>query len=106
MTGDGKPGDAVTDKWREVFEKNRRETEVSLTRLEVRSDMKSMGEDEISSVIDQRTLEAQRKKESEPPTSGYGGQAIMFVRSVKAWPQVIVALSVLALVAWYMWLHK
>lgn len=67
MTGETKPGEASADKWRDEFEKNRKESDVSLTRLEVRAEMKSIGEDEISSVIDQRTLEVQRKKESDPP---------------------------------------
>jgi hypothetical protein len=33
MTGESKPGVASADKLREEFEKNRKETDVSLTRL-------------------------------------------------------------------------
>lgn len=68
MTGESKPGKASADKWRDEFEKNRKESDNSLTRLEVRAEMKSFGEEENSAVIDQRTLEAQHKKESEPPS--------------------------------------
>jgi hypothetical protein len=67
MSGETKPGEASADKWRERFEHKRKESEVALTRLEVRADMKSKGEEEISSVIEERTLEAQRRKMSDPP---------------------------------------
>ena len=67
MTGDSKPGNASADKWRERFEHGRQKSEASLTRLEVRAEMKSHGEEEISAVIDERTLEAQRRKASEAP---------------------------------------
>ena len=67
MTGGDKPGDATADKWRERFEQGRKESETALTRLEVRADMKSKGEEEISAVIDERTLEAQRSKSTDPP---------------------------------------
>ena len=68
MPNGDKPGDALGDKWRETFERNRKERETRVTRTEVRADMKSLGEEEVSAVIDQRTLEAARQKESEPPS--------------------------------------
>lgn len=70
MTGNDKPGNALADKWREKFEHNRKETDLPLTRLEVRADMKSCGEEELSDVIDRETLERQKVKaiESEPPS--------------------------------------
>ncbi len=66
--GETKPGNASADRWRELFEQRRKEADAAVTRLEVRADMKSFGEEEISEVIEQRSLEAQRKKESEPPS--------------------------------------
>jgi len=68
MTGDSKRGDAVADKWRETFERNRKETDGPITRLEVRADMKSSGEEELSDIIDQETLKRQAAKDSDPPT--------------------------------------
>lgn len=65
MTGNSKPGEASADKLREEFEKNRKESDLSLTRLEVRAEMKSAGEEELSGVIEQETLERQRKKETD-----------------------------------------
>lgn len=103
MTGDGNRGDAVADKWRESFASSRRETDLALTRLEVRADMKSFGEEEDSAVIDQRALEAQRKKESEPPT-GYGKDAAGLIKAVKGWPQAVFGLGLLLLLGFCAWL--
>lgn len=99
MTGDSKPGDAVADKWREEFERNRKETDVPLTRLEVRADMKSSGEEELSDVIDRETLERQRVKgiESEPPSKASPYVIVLtVVRKFPAWGAVIVALAAIA----------
>ncbi len=91
MNGD-KPGDAVADKWAEEFERNRREREKKLTRLEVRAEMKSRGEEEISEVITQRALEAQRKKDSEPPSKANPVVVVLaIVRKFPPWGAVIVA---------------
>lgn len=103
--GEAKPGEALADKWRERFEKDRREEELALTRLDVRADMKSMGEDEISEVIDQRALE-RHKKDSDAPPSGHSKIAISLVKAVKGWPQALVALGIIALVAFWLWLRK
>ena len=70
MNGEKKHGDAAADKWREDFERRRKEADLALTRLEVRADMQSFGEEEDTGVIDQRTLERQQKREgSDPPPS-------------------------------------
>lgn len=97
--GEAKPGDAAADKWRERFEKLRRDEERALDRLDVRADMKSMGEDEISEVIEQRTLERQQKREgSDPPPSKATPLVIVLagVRKMPAWGVVIVALAAIA----------
>lgn len=98
MTGDKERGDAVADKWRDTFEKNRRESELALTRLDVRADMKSFGEEEDSAVIDQRALEAQRKKESDPPPSKASPMVIVLtmVRKFPPLGSVLVALAAIA----------
>lgn len=99
--GEQKPGDALADKWREQFDRDEREEELALTRLDVRADMKSMGEEEISSVIDQRALEARRKKDSEPPASKASPLVIVFTvaKKVPPWGAVIVILAGMALYA-------
>ena len=100
MTGDSKHGDAAADKWGETFGKNRKRTDAALTRLEVRAEMKSSGEEENSAVIDQRTLEAQHQKESEPPISKASPMVIVLTvaRKFPAWGAVLVALAGIA--AW------
>jgi hypothetical protein len=97
MTGETKPGEATADKWRERFEHNRQESESSLTRLEVRVDMKLKGEEEISAVIDERTLEAQRRKASDPPTKDkLWAIPVVIVRRVS--PTALAWLAALALI--------
>ncbi len=100
-----KPGDAVADKWSEQFEKSRKESDLALTRLEVRSEMKSAGEEELSDVIDQRTLESQsRKEESYPPSKASPMVIVLTVaKKFPAWGAVIVALAAIAA---YVYLHK
>lgn len=47
------------------------------------------------------TVEApQTKKDSNAPAK----VAVSFVQAVKGWPQAIVGLGILALLAWYAWL--
>lgn len=100
MTGEGKPGNASADKLREEFERRRKESDLSLTRLEVRADMKSAGEEELSDVIDRETLERQRAKdtsESEPPSKASPTVIVhTMVRKFPAWGAVIVALAAIA----------
>jgi len=100
MSGSGKPGESLADKWRETFEKNRKESDLSLTRLEVRAEMKSAGEDELSDVIDRETLERQKVKEaieSSPPSKASPYVIVLtVVRKFPAWGAVIVALAAIA----------
>ncbi len=105
MSGNGKPGDAKADLALEKFESNDYVLDKAITRLEVRVEMKDADEEEISSVIDQRVLEAQRKKSSLPPAgSGYSKDAVWFIRSVRGWPQAVVGLGILAFAAFIAWL--
>lgn len=103
MTGGEKSGDAKGDVAREKFESNDEVLDKAITRLEVRASMKSVNEEENSAVIDQRVLEAQRKKSSLPP-AGYSKEAVWFIRSVRGWPQAVVGLGLLAFAAWIAWL--
>ncbi len=97
MTGESKPGIASADKWRERFEHNRKKSESALTRLEVRAEMKSAGEEEISAVIDERTLEAQRRKSSAPPGKDkLWAIPVVIVRRVS--PTALAWLAALALI--------
>jgi len=105
MSGSQKHGNAKADVAREKFESNDEVLDRAITKLEVRADMKSAGEEEISSVIDQRALEAQRKKSSLPPAgSSYSKDAVWFIRSVRGWPQAVVGLGLLAFAAFIAWL--
>lgn len=106
MSGSGKPGDAIADKARDTFAKNDRDLDSAIMRLEVRAEMRSAGEDELSSIIDQRTVEAQKQKENSlrAPPSGYSKDAVLFIRSVRGWPQAIVGLGLLAFLAFIAWL--
>lgn len=104
MSSDDKRGDAVADAQRERFAKGRRESDLALTELEVRAEMKSMGEDETTDVIQREALERQKKKGSDPP-SQRGPWAILTIPlRIKSWPQVvgfgIAALLVAVLVKW------
>jgi len=97
--GETKHGDASADKWRERFEKLRREDDRGNDRLEVRAEMKSMGEDEVSAVIDQRALEKQQQREkSDPPPSKSSPLIVVLTVAKKfpPWGAVIVALAALA----------
>lgn len=107
MTGNEKPGDAKADVAREKFKANDQALDASITKLEVRATMKSAGEEELSGVIEERTLELQRQKaaaSTSPPVSGYSKDAIWFIRSVRGWPQAVVGLGLLAFLAFLAWL--
>lgn len=103
MSTDDKRGDAVADQWRERFTKSRRETDLALTELDVRADMKSMGEEELSDVIEREALERQRKK-SDPPSQRGPWFILTIPLRIKSWPQVvgfaIAALLTAVLVKW------
>ncbi len=94
--GGTKPGDAVGDKWLDTFEKHRKATDAALTRLEVRADMKSMGEEEVSSVIDQRALEVQREREESPEKAGPLVIVLTVVRKFPPWGAVLIGLAAIA----------
>lgn len=99
MTGDTKPGDAVADKWSDTFNKNRRETDLALTRLEVRAEQRSENFEEDTGVIhmtaDQRVAE---RAKSDPPPENVSPLVIVFTVAKKfpAWGAVIVALAAIA----------
>lgn len=103
MTGDKERGDAAADKWRDTFEKSRRETDNALTRLDVRADMKSMGEDEISEVIDQRALEAQQAKGSLPERAAGGIRTVL--DGINSWQKVAALFLLCAVAAFAAWLR-
>ncbi len=97
MSGSGKPGDAKADVAREKFESNNRNLDAAITKLEIRAEMKSAGEEEISSVIDQRALEAQRLKVSDPPGKDkLWAIPVVIVRRVS--PTALAWLAALALI--------
>jgi hypothetical protein len=102
MTGDSKPGDAVADKWSEEFEKNRKDTDLALTRLEVRADLKSSGEEELSDVIDQETLARQAAKSDTPASAN---PMIVVLTIAKKFPPMGAVIVALALIAAYVLLH-
>lgn len=101
MTRDTKPGDAVADKWRETIEKNRRESDLSLTRLEVRAEMKSSGEEELSDVIDRETLERQRKKETDSEAPSKASPTVIVLTVVRKLTPLGATLIGLAAIAAY-----
>ena len=89
-----KPGDASADKWREKFEDNRKETDLSLTRLEIRAERRSAGEDELSDVINVEALKRQQLKDSDPPSKVSPMVIVLTVaRKFPAWGAVLVALA-------------
>jgi len=86
VTGDTKPGDAVADKWRDVFDRNRRERELAVARLEIRAERRSAPDlEEDTGVIHREALERQAKREgsSEPPSSK-GGVVVLVIGTVRS----------------------
>lgn len=99
MTGDSKPGDAVADKWTETFEKNRKESDLSLTRLEVRAEQRSENWEEDTGVIHQKAAQlVAAREESEPPPEKLTTLVIAYtvVKKFPAWGSVLVAVAVVA----------
>lgn len=95
MTGDKHRGDAVADKWRETFERNRRETDLSLTRLEVRAEQRSAPDiKEDTGVIHREALERHAKREarSDPPKIARG--IVHILNAIKT-PAQVLALAIL-----------
>lgn len=95
MTGDTKPGDAVADKWRDRFDKGRRDEELRLMHLDVRAEKKSMGEDEISEVIHREALLRQQAK-SDPPSGKAKAAASILKLLPEGWGRVVVVLAGIA----------
>lgn len=86
MTGDTKPGDALADKARDIFDKNRRERELAVERLRIRAEMRSEhGEEEDTGVIHREALQRQARQEtaSEPPASK-GGVVVLVIGTVRS----------------------
>lgn len=97
MTGDTKPGDALADQARDEFEKNRKERELAILRLEFRAQMRSdPDEEEDTGVIHQRALEAQRRQESEPPSGKVRVATAVLKLLPEGWGRVIVVLAGIA----------
>jgi hypothetical protein len=104
MTGDSKPGDAVADKWRDVFDRNRRERELAVARLEVRAEQRSAPDvEENTGVIHREALERQAQREAEraaadssPPRPTVLHVTLAVARKFPPWGAVLVALAAIA----------
>lgn len=86
MTGDTKPGDALADKARDEFDRNRRERELAIERLKIRAEMRSAPDlEEDTGVIHREALDRQVRRESgsEPPTSK-GGVVVLVIGTVRS----------------------
>ena len=108
--GSEKPGEALGDRVRDEFDKNRRERELSVARLEIRAEQRSAPDvEENTGVIHREALalqsrrEVERRQGSDPP-SGHAKEGIALVRSVRSWPQAVVAVAFLVVVALALWL--
>lgn len=97
---DDKRGDAVADQWREKFDKNRRERELSTERLRIRAEMRSQDLEEDTGVIHREALERQRKKESDPPSGKAKAAATILKLLPEGWGRVIVVLAGMAMVTY------
>lgn len=96
-----KRGDAVADQWRDKSDRNRRERELAIERLRQRANMRSNpDEEEDTGVIERRALEAQRRKDSEPP-SGKARVAVSVLKLLpEGWGRVLVVLAAIAAVTY------
>lgn len=100
MTGDSKPGDALADKWRDVFDRNRRERELAVARLEIRAEQRSAPDvEEDTGVIHREALarQAAQRSGSDPPSKVSPLVIVLtVVRKFPAWGSVLVALAAIA----------
>lgn len=104
MTGETKPGEAVADRWRETFEKNRKETDLSLTRLEVRAEQRSSDFEENSAVIHMEANKRIAEREGSIPAPARGIRVVL--TAVDSWQKVAALLIlVVGLLAGY-WLKS
>jgi hypothetical protein len=85
-----------SNKWRKAFAQNSAAADLAITKLEVRAEKRSMDEEEVSAVIEQEALERQRRTASIP---AHARGAVAFLGAVKTPYQAIVALALIALVA-------
>lgn len=106
MTGDTKPGDAIADKTRDEFEKNRRERELAIERLKVRAELKSAHEEEPDTGVVHLTAEQRMaERESSLPERAAGGVRHV-LDGVNSWQKVValgILCAVLAFAAWLRW---
>ena len=98
MTGDGKPGNASADRKREEFEKNRKETDLALTRLEVRAEQRSEHgeEEEDTGVIHVKAAQIVAKREAEsdaPPSKASPTVIVLTVVRKMPWPALAFLLA-------------
>lgn len=101
MTGETKPGEALADKLRDSFEKQRKETDTALTRLEIRAERRSSGEEELSDVIDRETLQRQKAKEAESEPPSKASPLVIVLTIVRKFPPMGAVIVALALIAAY-----
>jgi hypothetical protein len=108
MTGESKPGEAKADKWREEFERNRKESDISLTRLEVRAEMRSVGDFEEDTGVIHKVAEQQvAKRDSEAPKSKGSVIGVLNVAlGFKQWPQVVALAIIVGGLLVYLFLRK
>lgn len=98
-----KPGDAKKDRVQEELDKLIKEAELANLRVGMRAEMRSAGEEEISSVIDQRLLETQLRRASQPD-SGTPAQVKGLARVLELLPMWGRVAVVLALIAAFVYL--
>lgn len=92
MTGDTKPGDALADRARDEFDKNRKARELAVERLKIRAEMRSEhGEEEDTGVIHLRADERVAKG-SDPPKIARG---IVHILDAIKTPAQVLALAIL-----------
>lgn len=96
MTGETKPGDALADRARDEFDKNRRERELAIERLRIRSEMRSENWEEDTGVIHKQADERMQQRDEAPTKAGILSAALAFANGFPAWGKVIVALAAIA----------
>jgi hypothetical protein len=93
MTGDDKPGAASADKWRETFEQNQKETDLALTRLEIRAEQRSAPDvEEDSAVIHKEALQRVAAREVDtdaPPSKASPTVIVLTVVRKLPWPALM-----------------
>lgn len=94
----------MSNKWRDTFERNRRETDLSLTRLEVRAEQRSENFEEDSGVIHMEAAKRVAEREGSIPAPARGIRVVL--TAVDSWQKVAALLIlVVGLLAGY-WLKS